>query len=171
MAIKQRRLLNKFDTSGLQMIRVDFRNPECQKAVRKVVEYLVSNSEEFQLDAGETYQSVAEDLVVEVIKEERFIVSSVPINEIIFSAVLKNLDSIPSDDDDTKEENPIAENDREDALNYVESLKFEGSEKQIKWAKSIALNAIDDVVIALKNNKKIPTSAKWWIENKGNISL
>ena len=171
MAIKQRRLLNKFDTSGLQMIRVDFKNPESQKAVKKVIEYLRNNSEEFQLEAGETYQSVAEDLVVEVIKEERFIVSSVPINEIIFSAVLKNLDSIPSDDDDPKEENPIAENDREDALNYVESLKFEGSEKQIKWAKSIALNAIDDVAIALKNNKKIPTISKWWIENRGNISL
>jgi hypothetical protein len=169
MAIKQRRLLNKFDTSGLQMIRVDFRNPECQKAVRKVVEYLVSNSE-FQLEPGETYQSIAEDLVLEVIREESFILSSVPINEIIFSAVLKNLDSIPCDYE-IEEEDPVSESNREDALNYVESLKFEGSEKQIKWAKSIAVRAIDDVAIALKNNKKIPTSAKWWIENKGNISL
>ena len=170
MTIKQRRLLNKFDTSGVKMIRVDFKNPECQKAVRKVVEYLQNNSEEFQLEAGETFESVAEDIVLEVIKEESFIVSSIPINEIIFSAALKNLDSIPSDDD-TKEEDPVSESDREDALNYVESLKFEGSPKQIKWATSIALDAVDDVAIALKNNKKIPTSAKWWIENRGNISL
>ncbi|MFY7884081.1 MAG: hypothetical protein ACOVOV_04470 [Dolichospermum sp.] len=105
MSIKRSRILNKFDTSGVQKINVNFKDRECQKAVRKVVEYLVSNSEEFQLEPGETYQSIAEDLVLEVIREESFILSSVPINEVILSAVLKNLDSIPCNYE-IEEENP-----------------------------------------------------------------
>lgn len=170
MAIKQRRLLNKFDTSGVQMVRVDFKNPESQKAVKKVVEFLKNNADEFQLEPGETHQSVAEDLVCDVIGRESFIVSSVPINEIIVSAVLKNLQALNEDESYTSESG-VSEPDTEDALHYIESLIFQGSEKQIKWAKDIALKNIDAVAQALRENKSIPTSAKWWIDNRNNISL
>ena len=169
MTIKPGRILNRFDTSGLKRVRVDFKNPESQKAVKKVVQYLKNNSEDFQLEAGETYQSVAEDLVVDVIKEESFIVSSVPINEIIFSAVLKKLDSIP--EDESWQATEVSEPDTEDAYHYIESLKFQGSEKQNKWAKDIALKNIETVAIALKQNKTIPAASKWWIENRDSISF
>lgn len=171
MAIKQRRLLG-CDTSGIKTVRLDFKNPESQKAVKKVVEFLKNNADEFQLEPGETYLSVAEDLVCDVIREENFIVSSVPIYESIFSSVLKNLNAIEIGEDESHSflEN-AAEPDIEDALHYVESLVFQGSEKQIKWAKDIALKHIDAAAQALRENRTIPTSAKWWIDNRNSISL
>ena len=170
MAIKQGRILNKFDTSGLQTVRVDFKNIESQKAVKRVVEFLKNNLEEFELEPGETYQGVAENLVCDVIMEERFIVSSIPIHEIIVSAVLKNLEALNEDESYTSE-SEVAEPDIEDALHYIESLAFQGSEGQITWAKDIALKNIDDIALALKKNKTIPASAKWWIDNRSNISI
>ena len=170
MAIKQGRILNRFDTSGIKTVRVDFKNPESQKAVKKVVEFLKDNAEEFELGPGETYQGVAENLVCDVIMEERFIVSSIPIHEIIVSAVLKNLEVMGEDESYTSEVSE-PEPDTEDALHYIESLIFQGSEKQIKWAKDIALKNLDEVAKALRLDKSIPTSAKWWIDNRSNISL
>jgi hypothetical protein len=170
MAIKQRRLLN--NSTGAIFTRVDFKNPESQKAVKKVVEFLKNNVDEFQLEPGETYQSVAEEYVCDVIREESFIVSSVPIHESIFSSVLKNLNAIEIEENESysSSEN-AAEPDIEDALHYVESLVFQGSEKQIKWAKDIALKHIDAAAQALRENRTIPTSAKWWIDNRNSISL
>ena len=158
------------DTAGIKRVRLDFKNPESQKAVKKIAEFLKNNADEFQLEPGETYQSVAEDLVCDVIREESFIVSSVPINEIIVSAVLRNLQSL-DEDESYASESEVAEPDMEDALHYVESLAFQGSEKQIKWAKDIALKNIDEVARGLKLNKSIPVEAKWWIDNRSNISL
>ncbi|ATW59276.1 hypothetical protein Cl131_gp008 [Aphanizomenon phage vB_AphaS-CL131] len=169
MAIKQGRILNRFDTSGIKTVRVDFKNPESQKAVKKVVEFLKNNAEEFELEPGETYQGVAENLVCDVIIQESFIVSSIPIHEIIVSAVLKNLEVMGEDESYTSEE--VSEPDTEDALHYIESLIFQGSEKQIKWAKDIALKNLDEVAKALRLDKSIPISAKWWIDNRSNISL
>ena len=173
MAIKQGRILNRFDTSGIKTVRVDFKNPESQKAVKKVVEFLKDNAEEFELEPGETYQGVAENLVCDVIMEERFIVSSIPIHEIIVSSVLKNLEALGEEESYSSEpeEPEVSEPDTEDALHYVESLVFQGSEKQIKWAKDIALKNLDEVAKALKLDKPIPPSAKWWIDNRSNISL
>lgn len=169
MTIKKGGILKK--NTGVMLTRVDFKNPESQKAVKKVVEFLKNNADEFQLEPGETYQSVAEDLVCNVIKEESFIVSSVPINEIIFSAVLKNLNALNEDESYVSETSALSETDTEDALHYIESLSFQGSEKQIKWAKDIALKNLDEVAKALKVNRPISTSAKWWIENRNNISF
>ena len=169
MAIKQRRLLG--NSTGAIFTRVDFKNPESQKAVKKVVEFLKNNEEDFQLEPGETYLSVAEDLVCDVIREESFIVSSVPIHESIFSSVLKNLNSLEEDESYTYTSEEVAEPDREEALHYVESLIFQGSEKQIKWAKDIAMKHLDDVALALKENKSIPTASKWWIDNRNSISF
>jgi hypothetical protein len=168
MAIKQRRLLN--NSTGAIFTRVDFKNPESQKAVKKVVEFLKNNVDEFQLEPGETYQSVAEEYVCDVIREESFIVSSVPIHESIFFSVLKSLDSLEENESYSFFED-AAEPDIEDALHYVESLVFQGSEKQIKWAKDIALKHIDAAAQALRENRTIPTSAKWWIDNRNSISL
>ena len=168
MAIKQRRLLG--NNTGAIFTRVDFKNPESQKAVKKVVEFLKNNEEDFQLEPGETYQSVAEEYVCDVIREESFIVSSVPIHESIFASVLKNLNAIEEDDSYSSSED-AAEPDIEDALHYVESLVFQGSEKQIKWAKDIALKHIDAAAQALRENRTIPTSAKWWIDNRNSISF
>jgi hypothetical protein len=65
----------------------------------------------------------------------------------------------------------VAEPDMEDALNTVEALPFKGSEKQIKWAKDIAVKNLRDVAIALKNNKQLPLSAKWWIDNRTGLNF
>ena len=170
MAIKQGRILNRFDTSGLQTVRVDFKNIESQKAVKKIVEFLKNNAQEFELEPGETHQGVAENLVCDVIMEESFIVSSIPIHEIIVSSVLKNLEAL-GEEESYSSEPEVSEPDTEDALHYVESLVFQGSEKQIKWAKDIALKNLDEVAKALKLDKPIPPSAKWWIDNRSNISL
>jgi hypothetical protein len=105
-----------------------------------------------------------------VIREESFIVSSVPIHESIFFSVLKSLDSLEENESYSFFED-AAEPDIEDALHYVESLVFQGSEKQIKWAKDIALKHIDAAAQALRENRTIPTSAKWWIDNRNSISL
>jgi hypothetical protein len=169
MAIKQRRLLG--NSPGAIFTRVDFKNPESQKAVKKVIEFLKNNADEFQLEPGETYQSIAEDLVCDVIREESFIVSSVPIHESIFSSVLKSLETIEENESYTYTSKAVAEPDKEDAFHYVEALSFVGSEKQILWAKDIAIKHLDDVALALKKNKSIPTSAKWWIDNRNSISL
>ena len=168
MSIKQGKILG--NNTGAVFTRVDFKNPESQKAVKKVVEFLKNNEEDFQLEPGETYQSVAEEYVCDVIREESFIVSSVPIHESIFASVLKNLNAIEEDDSYSSSED-AAEPNIEDALHYVESLVFQGSEKQIKWAKDIALKHLDDVALALRQNRTIPTSSKWWIDNRNNISL
>jgi hypothetical protein len=170
MAIKQRRLLGNSNSTGAIFTRVDFKNPESQKAVRKIIEFLKNNADEFQLEPNETYQSIAEDLVCDVIREESFIVSSVPIHESIFSSVLKSLDLLEENESySSLEEN--AEPDTEDALHYVESLVFQGSQKQVKWAKDIALKHIDAAAQALRENRTIPTSAKWWIDNRNSISF
>lgn len=169
MSIKQGRILNRFDTSGVQTVHVDFKNPESQKAIKKIIEFLKNNADEFQLEPGETYQSVAEDLVCDVIKEEAFMVSSVPINELIFSEVLRNLNTLREDESYTSHE--VAEPDTEDALHYLESFEFEGTEKQVKWAKDIALKNINEVAQALRKNKSINPSAKWWIDNRNNINI
>ena len=75
-----------------------------------------------------------------------------------------------NEDESYASESEVAEPDIEDALHYVESLAFQGSEKQIKWAKDIALKNIDEVARALKLNRSIPVKAKWWIDNRSNIS-
>ena len=91
-------ILNRFDTSGLKTVRIDISNPEAKKAVKKVTEFLKENAEEFQLEPGETFKSVAENLVRDVIGGERFIVSSISIHEIIVSLVLKNLQAMGEDE-------------------------------------------------------------------------
>ena len=56
--------------------------------------------------------------------------------------------------------------DLEKALNVVKSLELEGSEKQVKWAKNIALDNLKYVAACISKDVKISTSAKWWIENR-----
>lgn len=62
-----------------------------------------------------------------------------------------------------------SENDLEDAYNWVDSTPFDGSEKQVKWAKDIAHKHHHAICLAWKKGEKIPTKAKWWIENRNNI--
>lgn len=64
-----------------------------------------------------------------------------------------------------------SESDLEDALHWVESTEFQGSEKQVKWAKDIALKHLREIVSAWKKEIEIPISAKWWIENRNNIDF
>lgn len=68
-------------------------------------------------------------------------------------------------------ENSVSEIDLEEALHFIEALNFSGSPKQIAWAQSIANQKLEIVAEALKQGKKIPASAKWWIENRENISF
>ena len=62
-----------------------------------------------------------------------------------------------------------AEPDLEDALTWAECTEFQGSEKQIKWARDIASKNTTAIALAHKQGKAIPTSAKWWIDNRNNI--
>jgi len=64
-----------------------------------------------------------------------------------------------------------SESDLEDALQWVENTEFNGSEKQVKWAKSIALKHLQEIANAWKKEVEIPLSAKWWIENRNNINF
>lgn len=64
-----------------------------------------------------------------------------------------------------------SESDLEDALQWVENTEFQGSEKQVKWAKDIALQHLQEIVSAWKKGIEIPISAKWWIENRNNIDF
>ena len=64
-----------------------------------------------------------------------------------------------------------SESDLEDATNWVESAEFQGSEKQVKWAKDIASMHLQEIVSAWKKEIEIPISAKWWIENRNNIDF
>jgi len=57
----------------------------------------------------------------------------------------------------------------EDASHWVDSCKFEGSERQIKWAKSIAFDHLQEIAIALSKNQIPPVASKWWIDNRSNI--
>lgn len=64
-----------------------------------------------------------------------------------------------------------SESDLEDALNAAESIVFVGSEKQVKWAKDIAVKNHEKIAFAWKQKSDIslPASAKWWIENQRNL--
>jgi hypothetical protein len=63
-----------------------------------------------------------------------------------------------------------SEPDLEDAYNAIDSITFIGSEKQINWARSIATKNSEQIASAWKKKDfKLPTSAKWWIENRENI--
>lgn len=64
-----------------------------------------------------------------------------------------------------------SESDLEDALHWVENTEFQGSEKQVKWAKDIALKHLQEIVSAWKKEIEISISAKWWIENRNNIDF
>jgi hypothetical protein len=62
-----------------------------------------------------------------------------------------------------------SETELEDAYHWVDSCKFEGSEKQIEWAKSIAFNHLQEIAIALSKGQIPPIASKWWIDNRSNI--
>lgn len=65
----------------------------------------------------------------------------------------------------------IAEPDLEDAYHWIDAQELIGSPKQIKWAKDIMLSHQRGIALALKSNKTIPLSARWWIENRENIDF
>lgn len=69
------------------------------------------------------------------------------------------------------EDSPVvAETDLEDAYNAADSIQFVGSEKQVSWARNIATNASESIALAMKKKDVLlPTSAKWWIENRSDI--
>jgi hypothetical protein len=62
-----------------------------------------------------------------------------------------------------------SESDLEDAYHVATSINFQGSEKQIKWAKSIALDNCEAIAQSKMPAAKMPTAAKWWIDNRDNV--
>jgi len=74
-------------------------------------------------------------------------------------------------EDNNPDESEPDESDVEDALHWVESNPFQGSDKQKKWASDIALQNLEEIALAWKSGKEIPLSAKWWIENRDNINI
>lgn len=63
-----------------------------------------------------------------------------------------------------------SETELEDAQNVAESISFTGSEKQVRWAKDIAIKASEAITTSKIAISQIPTSAKWWIDNRYDIS-
>ena len=57
----------------------------------------------------------------------------------------------------------------EDAIQVTESLDFQGSPKQIKWAKSIALENAEAIALSGISIPQIPIKASWWIDNRVDI--
>lgn len=47
---------------------------------------------------------------------------------------------------------------------WLETTEFQGSEKQIKWAKDIARRSPSIISNFLDKGEQPPTSAKWWID-------
>lgn len=62
-----------------------------------------------------------------------------------------------------------SESELEDAYTWIECTSFQGSIKQIEWAKSIAHNNHQPIVLAWKKGQTVPTKASWWIDNRNNI--
>jgi hypothetical protein len=64
------------------------------------------------------------------------------------------------------------ESDIQDAIHWAESLNsFCGSEKQKAWASNLALPMATSIALAWKKGKTVPASAKWWIDNRQNLSV
>jgi hypothetical protein len=81
-------------------------------------------------------------------------------------------DLLPSNDNDLADDSEpqAAEPQIEDAINAVESIDFTGSEKQIAWAKSIALDHVEQIAESWQGkNFTLPTQAKWWIDHRTDI--
>ncbi len=64
-----------------------------------------------------------------------------------------------------------SESQLEDAIQVAESIAFQGSEKQIKWAKSIALENAEAIALSQVTISQIPTKASWWIDNRSDIRI
>ncbi|MDM9583094.1 hypothetical protein [Nostoc sp. GT001] len=158
-------LLNK--NTGVIKKRVDFQNPETQKALKNLVEFLKNN---FGLPEGESYQAIAEDAIAEAIQQP-FIVSSGHLHEDIYSRALNVCQSFAGDEEfEDEDEQVISEPELEDVNHAIDSLNLSGSEKQIKWAFDIAHKSAADIAAAWKKKDfSLPTSAKWWIDNRDNI--
>ena len=62
-----------------------------------------------------------------------------------------------------------SESQLEDAIQVAESIAFQGSPKQIKWAKDIALKNAEAIALSGITIAKIPTKASWWIDNQHNL--
>lgn len=59
----------------------------------------------------------------------------------------------------------VSESGLEDAMNWVEATQFTGSPKQIRWAKSLAMRNLRSIITLWKQDKKVSTSSRWWIDN------
>lgn len=68
----------------------------------------------------------------------------------------------------TKDESDLSENDKEYLLNVICGSTFKGTQKQIEWAKDIAIYHLSSIPKDM-TIQQIPTDANWWIENRNNI--
>lgn len=90
----------------------------------------------------------------------------------IIENAVRELEESDSEKSFQKAANAPSETELEDCLHQMEAIQWQGSEKQIKWAKDIATQNLATISVAFRknNNLKLPTSAKLWIENR-NILL
>jgi len=63
----------------------------------------------------------------------------------------------------------VAENDLENAYQWADSADFEGSPKQINWARDIATKNCEYIVSLWEAGEEPTLSAKWWIDNRQNL--
>lgn len=158
-------ILNR-QQGGTLRKRVDFPNPETQKALKNLIETLRNT---FDLPQGESYEAIAEDAIAEAIQSP-FTVSSTPLHDSIYSRALSICRSWSGDQEYEKtKESGISESDLEDAYQWIESSLVGVSPAQLKYGKDVAHKHHAEIAIAWKENKKLPIQAKWWIENKQNI--
>jgi len=67
---------------------------------------------------------------------------------------------------DAEPDHPLSESDREDAIHFIEAFQLQGSEKQVRWARSIMLGKVEAIAEMLQQGQVIPTSAKYWIDRR-----
>lgn len=158
-------ILNK--QQGVLKKRVDFPNPETQKALKNLIETLKNT---FDLPQGESYEAIAEDAIGQAIQIP-FAISNIPLHESIYSRALSICQEWSGDEEYEEDvESEVSETAKEDAYQAIEGINFTGSEKQINWARDIAHKSADDIAKTWKNKHfNLPTSARWWIENRENI--
>jgi hypothetical protein len=127
----------------------------CQKVVKLAYDAMNRNYVFSSMSPEEQLFQNAQQLLCELDEEEKL------------EEMLNEIRSLESQSNESECE--PSESDLEDAYNAADCIKFAGSEKQIKWARSIAANSNKAISLSNLSFNRLPVAAKWWIENRNDI--
>jgi hypothetical protein len=79
----------------------------------------------------------------------------------------------PSDDNELPilDFDPVSNSEREDVQAWIRASIVGVSGAQTQYAQNIAFKYVDKIALAFQENKKLPTDAKWWIEENKTIGI